>query len=62
MVGPARVKGLSQEDARKISMEELARVGLQDKAEPLSRPALRGTETTRGHRPGAGYGSQGYAL
>ncbi len=33
MVGPARVKGLSREDARKIALEELARVGLQDKAD-----------------------------
>ena len=33
MVGPARVKGLSPEDARKIAMDELARVGLLDKAD-----------------------------
>ena len=33
MIGPAKVKGLSQEDARKIAMDELARVGLSDKAD-----------------------------
>ena len=62
MVGPARVKRLPQEDARKIALEELARVGLQDKAEHYPGQLSGGQKQTRGHRPGAGNGSQDDAL
>ncbi len=55
-IGMTKVLGMKKQEARDKGMWELERVGLADRAEPLSGPALRRAETARGHRPGAGHG------